>query len=113
MSTETPPKERSVPKPVFTDAEAGSQEFTSSTSRSFNYFTPVKRRASVYEDVTVDVLVLGIGINVSQRAVDLPGGSPGATSLAVEGAEVDRAALLAGVLEQLERRYDEWVSAAS
>ena len=38
--TETPRKERSVPKPVFTDAEAGSQEFPSSTSRSFNYFTP-------------------------------------------------------------------------
>ena len=55
MSTETPPKERSVPKPVFTDAEAGSQEFPSSTSRSFNYFTPAKRRATVYEDVTVDV----------------------------------------------------------
>jgi propane monooxygenase small subunit len=55
MSTETPTKERSVPKPVFTDAEAGSQVFPSSTSRSFNYFTPAKRRASVYEDVTVDV----------------------------------------------------------
>ena len=54
-STETPPKERSVPKPVFTDAEAGSQEFPSSTSRSFNYFEPAKRRATVYEDVTVDV----------------------------------------------------------
>jgi propane monooxygenase small subunit len=55
MSTETPPKERSVPKPSFTDAEAGSREFPSSTSRSYNYFTPAKRRASVYEDVTVDV----------------------------------------------------------
>jgi propane monooxygenase small subunit len=55
MSTETPPRERSVPKPVFTDAEAGSKEFPSSTSRSYNYFTPAKRRASVYEDVTVDV----------------------------------------------------------
>jgi len=55
MSTETPPKERSVPKPVFTDAEAGSREFPSSNSRSYNYFTPAKRRASVYEDVTVDV----------------------------------------------------------
>ena len=47
MSTETPTKERSVPKPVFTDAEAGSKEFPSSSSRSFNYFTPAKRRASV------------------------------------------------------------------
>jgi propane 2-monooxygenase small subunit len=55
MSTETPTKERSVPHPVFTDAEAGSQEFPSSTSRTFNYFTPAKRRASLYEDVTVDV----------------------------------------------------------
>ena len=55
MSTETPAKERSVPKPVFTDAEAGSQEFPSSSSRSYNYFTPAKRRATIYEDVTVDV----------------------------------------------------------
>src|ERR687888_526142 len=53
MATEV--KERSVPKPVFTDAEAGAQEFPSWTSRSFNYFTPRKRRATVYEDVTVDV----------------------------------------------------------
>jgi propane 2-monooxygenase small subunit len=55
MSTETPTKERSVPKPVFTDAEAGAKEFPSWTSRSFNYFTPAKRRATLYEDVTVDV----------------------------------------------------------
>jgi propane 2-monooxygenase small subunit len=55
MSTETPPRERSVPKPAFTDAEAGAQEFPSWTSRSFNYFTPAKRRATIYEDVTVDV----------------------------------------------------------
>ena len=53
MATEV--KERSVPKPVFTDAEAGAQEFPSWRSRSYNYFTPRKRRATVYEDVTVDV----------------------------------------------------------
>ena len=47
--------ERSAPKPEFTDAEAGAQEFPSSTSRSYNYFIPAKRRATVYEDVTVDV----------------------------------------------------------
>jgi propane 2-monooxygenase small subunit len=55
MATDTPVKERSVPKPVFTDAEAGAKEFPSSNSRSYNYFTPRKRRATVYEDVTVDV----------------------------------------------------------
>src|SRR4051794_5148716 len=53
MATEV--KERSVPKPVFTDAEAGAKEFPSSHSRTYNYFTPRKRRATVYEDVTVDV----------------------------------------------------------
>src|ERR687887_693939 len=53
MATEV--KERSVPKPVFTDAEAGAKEFPSSNSRSYNYFSPRKRRATVYEDVTVDV----------------------------------------------------------
>lgn len=46
---------RSVPKPEFTDAEAGAKEFPSSNSRTFNYFTPQRRRATVYEDVTVDV----------------------------------------------------------
>jgi propane monooxygenase small subunit len=51
--TEKPP--RSVPKPVFTDAEAGAKEFPSSRSRSYNYFEPRKRRATVYEDVTMDV----------------------------------------------------------
>jgi propane monooxygenase small subunit len=54
-ATDSPVKERSVPKPVFTDAEAGAQVFPSSTSRTYNYFTPRKRRATVYEDVTVDV----------------------------------------------------------
>jgi propane monooxygenase small subunit len=48
-------KERSVPRPVFTDAEAGAKEFPSSRSRTYNYFEPRKRRATVYEDVTVDV----------------------------------------------------------
>jgi propane monooxygenase small subunit len=55
MTPETATPQRSVPKPVFTDAEAGAKEFPSSRSRSYNYFEPRKRRASVYEDVTVDV----------------------------------------------------------
>jgi propane monooxygenase small subunit len=54
-TTEQAPPERNVPKPVFTDAEAGALEFPSSSSRAYNYYTPRKRRATVYEDVTVDV----------------------------------------------------------
>jgi propane monooxygenase small subunit len=45
----------SFPKPEFTGAEAGMQEFPSSKSRSYNYFKPQKLRATVYEDVTTDV----------------------------------------------------------
>ncbi|MBK1785952.1 toluene hydroxylase [Prauserella cavernicola] len=47
--------ERSVPKPVFTDAEAGAKVFPDSELRRFNYFTPQKRKQSHYEDVTVEV----------------------------------------------------------
>ncbi|MDT4992732.1 MAG: propane 2-monooxygenase small subunit [Actinoplanes sp.] len=47
--------ERSVPKPVFTDAEAGAKEFPDSTARRFNYFVPQKRKQTHYEDVTVEV----------------------------------------------------------
>jgi propane monooxygenase small subunit len=47
--------ERSLPKPVFTDAEAGAKEFPDSNSRRFNYYTPAKRKQSHYEDVTVEV----------------------------------------------------------
>ena len=47
--------ERSVPKPVFTDAEAGAKEFPDSNARRFNYYTPQKRKQTHYEDVTVEV----------------------------------------------------------
>ena len=38
-----------------TNAQAGAATFSGSDSRSFNYFKPKGRQASVYEDVTVDV----------------------------------------------------------
>jgi propane monooxygenase small subunit len=47
--------ERSVPKPVFTDAEAGAKEFPDSHARRYNYFNPQKRKQTHYEDVTVEV----------------------------------------------------------
>ncbi|CAN5662815.1 toluene hydroxylase [soil metagenome] len=46
---------RSIPPVVLTDAEAGAAVFAGSDSRAYNYFTPKRRRASKYEDVTVDV----------------------------------------------------------
>jgi propane 2-monooxygenase small subunit len=47
--------QRSIPKIVLTDAEAGAAVFAGSDSRSYNYFEPKGRRATKYEDVTVDV----------------------------------------------------------
>jgi BirA family biotin operon repressor/biotin-[acetyl-CoA-carboxylase] ligase len=59
-------------------------------------------------------VVLGIGINVNVLADDLPADvDRPATSLLVEtGRELDRAELLAELLERLERRYDAWLSVA-
>ncbi|GLY67922.1 aromatic/alkene monooxygenase hydroxylase subunit beta [Amycolatopsis taiwanensis] len=54
-SAASAPKVRSFPKVEFTDSEAGALEFPSSSSRAYNYFKPAKLRATVYEDVTVDV----------------------------------------------------------
>ena len=53
----TQTKPRSFPRIEFTDSEAGALEFPSSTSRSYNYYKPAKLRATMYEDVTVDVPV--------------------------------------------------------
>ncbi|CAN5305885.1 toluene hydroxylase [soil metagenome] len=55
MVERTANKERNFPKPEFTDSEAGALVFPSSTSRTYNYFTPAKLRATMYEDVTFDV----------------------------------------------------------
>jgi propane monooxygenase small subunit len=48
---------RSVPKPTFTDAEAGARTFPDSgaSARRYNYFSPAKRKQTHYEDVTVEV----------------------------------------------------------
>ena len=55
-------------------------------------------------------VVLGIGVNVNQTADELPGDTPKPpTSIRVElGREVERAPLLAAILLELERHYDEW-----
>lgn len=73
-----------------------------------------RKVAGILAEARENRVVLGMGVNVNvpadalPQAVDRP-----ATSLLVEtGHEVDRAELLAELLERLERRYDTWVSAA-
>jgi BirA family transcriptional regulator, biotin operon repressor / biotin---[acetyl-CoA-carboxylase] ligase len=57
-------------------------------------------------------VVLGVGINVNQRAQELPrDAATPPTSLRLESGRIEpRAELLALVLERLERRYDDWIS---
>ena len=58
-------------------------------------------------------VVLGIGVNVNQTAGELPADTAKpTTSLRIElGRELDRAPLLAAILRELERGYDQWVAA--
>jgi BirA family biotin operon repressor/biotin-[acetyl-CoA-carboxylase] ligase len=54
-------------------------------------------------------VVLGIGVNVTQRVEELPERPVfPATSLALEGVQAARAELLVEILARLEERYDAW-----
>jgi BirA family biotin operon repressor/biotin-[acetyl-CoA-carboxylase] ligase len=69
-----------------------------------------RKLAGVLPEATVGRVVLGIGVNVNQTAEDLPAETAKPpTSLRVEtGREWPRAPLLAAILLELERRYDDW-----
>jgi BirA family transcriptional regulator, biotin operon repressor / biotin---[acetyl-CoA-carboxylase] ligase len=72
-----------------------------------------RKVAGILAEARDDRVVLGIGINVNVADDELPVNvDTPATSLLVEtGRLIDRARLLAALLEQLEARYDAWVSA--
>ena len=58
------------------------------------------------ETGSLDYVVVGIGVNIDQREADFgPELSPIATSLALEGAPVRRAALARAILGELDRMY--------
>jgi BirA family biotin operon repressor/biotin-[acetyl-CoA-carboxylase] ligase len=72
-----------------------------------------RKVAGILAEASEGRVVLGIGVNVSQAAGQLPAEprTP-ATSLLLEtGRVVDRAVLLVALLDRLERRYDEWLGA--
>jgi BirA family biotin operon repressor/biotin-[acetyl-CoA-carboxylase] ligase len=72
-----------------------------------------RKLAGVLAEAREDRVVLGMGINVNVAAEDLPADvDRTSTSLLVElGEPVGRACLLAAILLELERQYDEWISA--
>ena len=72
-----------------------------------------RKAAGILAEASEGRVVLGVGVNVSQEAGQLPAEArTPATSLLLEtGREIDRAELLVALLERLERRYDEWLGA--
>ena len=64
------------------------------------------KAAGILVQVSGDAAVIGIGLNVSMTADELP--VPTAGSLATEGAAVDRGELLASMLVELGRQYTRW-----
>jgi BirA family biotin operon repressor/biotin-[acetyl-CoA-carboxylase] ligase len=73
-----------------------------------------RKVAGILAEAREGRVVLGIGVNVNVAAQELPQEvDRAATSLLAEtGRELDRAQLVAELLERLERRYDAWLSAA-
>jgi BirA family biotin operon repressor/biotin-[acetyl-CoA-carboxylase] ligase len=68
-----------------------------------------RKVAGVLAEAAEGRVVLGVGINVSQTAGELPPEANG-TSLALAGAQdVDRSDLLVAVLMRLELQYDSWL----
>jgi BirA family biotin operon repressor/biotin-[acetyl-CoA-carboxylase] ligase len=69
-----------------------------------------RKVAGVLAEVAGDAVVVGIGLNVSLRADELP--VPTATSLHLAGSDViDREPVLRAVLRELAARYRAWVDA--
>ncbi len=69
-----------------------------------------RKVAGILPEASVGRVVLGIGVNVNQTTEELPAETPKpATALRIEtGREWPRAPLLAAILLELERRYDDW-----
>jgi BirA family biotin operon repressor/biotin-[acetyl-CoA-carboxylase] ligase len=74
-----------------------------------------RKVAGILAEARDDRVVLGIGINANIAGTELPENvdTPATSLLAESGTRIDRARLLAGLLERLESRYDAWVSEAS
>jgi BirA family transcriptional regulator, biotin operon repressor / biotin---[acetyl-CoA-carboxylase] ligase len=69
-----------------------------------------RKVAGILPEASVGRVVLGVGVNVNQTAEELPAETPKPpTALRIEtGREWPRGPLLAAILFELERRYDDW-----
>jgi BirA family transcriptional regulator, biotin operon repressor / biotin---[acetyl-CoA-carboxylase] ligase len=69
-----------------------------------------RKVAGILPEASTGRVVLGIGVNVNQTSEELPAETPKpATALRIEtGRKWSRPRLLAAILLELERRYDDW-----
>jgi BirA family transcriptional regulator, biotin operon repressor / biotin---[acetyl-CoA-carboxylase] ligase len=69
-----------------------------------------RKLAGILAEQSAAGVIVGIGLNVSTTATELPPPGPGSlrpTSLHIEGAATERAPLLIAILTEFERRYRE------
>jgi len=73
-----------------------------------------RKVAGILAEAREERVVLGVGVNVNVPPEELlqEVALPATSLLAETGSALDRAELLAELLERLERRYDAWLSAA-
>lgn len=92
------------------EAVAAALPVEARVSHPNDVFVAGRKIAGILPEAREGRVVLGIGVNVDQSAEELPADTPKpATSLRLEtGREWPRAPLLAAVLLELERRYDDW-----
>jgi BirA family biotin operon repressor/biotin-[acetyl-CoA-carboxylase] ligase len=111
VSSERLPELSLVAGAAVAEALAGQANVETTVKHPNDVLIGGRKVAGILAESAERRVVLGIGVNVMQTRDELPPDAD-ATSLALEGAHVDRAELLAAILERLEVHYDRWVSAA-
>ena len=98
------------PRPPMATALREQTEVAAELSHPNDVLIQGRKVAGILPEASVGRVVLGIGINVNQTDEELPADTPKPpTSLRIEtGREWPRAPLLAAILLELERRYDDW-----
>jgi BirA family transcriptional regulator, biotin operon repressor / biotin---[acetyl-CoA-carboxylase] ligase len=99
---------------VVADVIAGSLGLETTVRDPNDVLIDGRKVAGILAEAREGRVILGIGINANLTPVELPQDvDTPATSLMIEaGRHVDRAALLARVLEELEEAYEVWLSEA-
>jgi BirA family transcriptional regulator, biotin operon repressor / biotin---[acetyl-CoA-carboxylase] ligase len=105
------PAER-LPELTVLSAEAVAEAIGGDVKEPNDVLLNGRKVAGVLGEASEGRVVIGIGINANQAPEQLPSKTRlPATSIQIErGEPVDRAELLAAILEALERRYDAWLS---